>query len=108
MMLVGDTRTFRAVGKDGRKMQNVAWKVSPESAATLTTTDDEATLQATAPSATVVLTVRAGDDSAEASIEIRSGSAMAIGTALWSVTNLHYDRENDTGSSNGKRPRPLR
>jgi hypothetical protein len=88
VMLVGETRTFRAVGKDGRKMQNVAWKVSPESAATLTTTDDEATLRATEPSATVVLTARAGDGSAEASIEIRSGTAVAAGTALWSVTNL--------------------
>jgi hypothetical protein len=88
VMLVGDSRTFRAVGEDGRKRQNVAWNVSPESAATLTTADDEATLRATEPSATVVLTARAGDDSAEASIEIRSGTAMAVGTALWSVTNL--------------------
>jgi hypothetical protein len=30
VMLVGDTRTFRAVGKDGRKQQNVTWDVSPE------------------------------------------------------------------------------
>ena len=88
MMLVGDTRTFRAVGKDGRKQQNVTWNVSPEHAVTLTAADDEATLRATEPSATVVLTARAGDDSAEASIEIRSGTALAAGTALWSVTNL--------------------
>jgi hypothetical protein len=88
IMLVGDTRTFRAVGKDGRKQQNVTWNVSPEHAATLTTEGDEATLQATEPSATVVLTAHAGADSAEASIEIRSGTAMAAGTALWSVTNL--------------------
>ena len=88
VMLVGDTRTFRAVGKDGRKQQNVAWSVSPESAAILTTADDEATLRATESSATVVLTAHAGGDSAEASIEIRSGTAMAAGTAIWSVTNL--------------------
>jgi hypothetical protein len=88
IMLVGDTRTFRAVGEDGRKRQNVTWNVSPEHAAKLTTANDEATLQATEPSATVVLTAHAGADSAEASIEIRSGTAMAAGTALWSVTNL--------------------
>jgi hypothetical protein len=88
VMLVGDTRTFRAVGKDGRKQHNVTWDVSPEHSVTLTTADDEATLQATEPSATVVLTARAGGDSSEASIEIRSGSTMAAGTALWSVTNL--------------------
>ena len=86
-MLVGDTRTFRAVGKDGRKQHNITWDVSPEHDVTLTTADDEATLQATEPSATVVLTARAGGDSSEASIEIRSGSTMAAGTALWSVTN---------------------
>jgi hypothetical protein len=86
-MLVGDTRTFRAVGKDGRKQQNVTWSVSPEHAATLTVADDEATLRASEPSATVVLTAHGGD-SAEASIEIRSGAALSPGTALWSVTNL--------------------
>jgi hypothetical protein len=35
-----------------------------------------------------VLSAHAGAASAEASIEIRSGSALAAGTALWSVTNL--------------------
>jgi hypothetical protein len=87
-MLVGDTRTFRAVGKDGRKQQNVTWNVSPENAATLTTDGDEATLRATEPSATVVLTAHAGEGSAEASIEIHSGAALAPGTAIWSITNL--------------------
>lgn len=87
-MLVGDTRTFRAVGKDGRKQQNVTWNVSPENAATLTTDGDEATLRATEPSATVVLTAHARGGSAEASIEIHSGAALAPGTAIWSVTNL--------------------
>jgi hypothetical protein len=87
-MLVGDTRTFRAVGKDGRKQQNVTWNVSPEHAATLTAADDEATLRASEPSATLVLTAHTGSDSAEASIEIRSGTALPTGTALWSVTNL--------------------
>jgi hypothetical protein len=87
-MLVGDTRTFRAVGKDGRKQQNVTWNVSPEHAATLTAADAEATLQASEPSVTVVLTAHAGTDSAEASIEIRSGTALPTGTALWSVSHL--------------------
>ncbi len=88
VMLVGDTRTFRAVGKDGRQQPNVRWSVSPANAATLTTAGDEATLQATQPSATVVLTAVAGGDSAEASIEIQSGAALAPGTKIWSVSNL--------------------
>jgi hypothetical protein len=87
-MLVGETRTFRAVGKDGRKQQNVTWNVSPENAATLTTDGDEATLRANEPSATVVLTAHAGDHSAQSSIEIHSGAVLAPGTAIWSVTNL--------------------
>jgi hypothetical protein len=40
-MLVGDTRTFRAVGRDARTSHNVRWSVSPEHAATLTTDGDE-------------------------------------------------------------------
>jgi hypothetical protein len=77
IMLVGDTRTFRAVGKDGRKQQSVTSNVSPEHA-THTTEGDEAALRATEPSATVVLTARAGDDSADASIEIRPGTAIVL------------------------------
>ena len=65
-MLVGETRTFRAVGKDGRKQQNVTWSVSSEHAAALTSEGDEATLHATEPYATVTLTAHAGTDSAEA------------------------------------------
>jgi hypothetical protein len=45
-MLIGDTHTFRAVGKDGRMRHPVRWRVSPESAVTLTLHGDEATLQA--------------------------------------------------------------
>ena len=77
-MLVGETRTFRAVGKDGRKQQNVTWNVSPENAATLTTDGDEATLRANEPSATVVLTAHAGDHSAQSSIEIHSGPDLYV------------------------------
>jgi len=54
----------------------------------LTAADDEATLRASEPFATVVLTAHAGGDSAEASIEIRSGTALPTGTALWSVSHL--------------------
>jgi hypothetical protein len=87
-MLVGDTHTFRAVGKDGRIRHNVQWSISPESAATLTTNGDEATVKAMEQSSTVVLTGRASGDSSEAIIEIRSGAALSIGTPIWSVTHL--------------------
>jgi len=84
-MLVGDSRTFRAVGKDGRMRHPVRWSVSPEGAATLTLDGDEAVLQANETASTVVLTGHSGGDSADASIEIHSGT-LAQGTQIWSVT----------------------
>jgi hypothetical protein len=87
-MLVGETRTFRAVGEDGRIRQNVRWSISPEHAAKLTTDGDEATLSAAEPSSNVIVTAYASGDSAEASIEILGGKSLPTGTAIWSVTNL--------------------
>jgi len=87
-MLVGETHTFRAVGGDGRMQHNVSWSVSPERAASLTTDGDEATLRADEPSSMVVLSAHAGDYSAQASIEIRSGTSLPMGTVKWSVTEL--------------------
>jgi len=87
-ILVGDTHTFRAVGKDGRIRHNVQWSISPESAATLTTNGDEATVKAMEQSSTVVLTGRASGDLSEAIIEIPSGAALSTGTPIWSVTHL--------------------
>ncbi|MFZ0816678.1 MAG: hypothetical protein WAM78_14225 [Candidatus Sulfotelmatobacter sp.] len=87
-MLSGETRTFRAVGKDGRLRHNVRWSVSPEPAAMLTMDGDEATIQAVEPSSTVVLTAYAEGDTSEASIEIRSGPSLPIGTMKWSVDHL--------------------
>ena len=87
-MLIGETHTFRAVGKDGRLRHNVRWSVSPEHAAKLTANDDEATIQADEPSSTVVLTAYAEGKSSEASIEIRSGPSLPIGTMTWSVSSL--------------------
>jgi hypothetical protein len=87
-MLVGESHTFRAVGKDGRLRHNVRWSVSPEHAAKLTVDGDEATIQAEEPSSAVVLTAYAEGDSSEASIEIRSGTSLPIGTTKWSVTEL--------------------
>jgi len=86
-MLVGDTRTFRAVGKDGRIRHPVRWSVVPENAVTLTTEGDEATLEAREPSSTVTLSGYSAGDAAEATIEIRSGP-MPSGTQLWSVAAL--------------------
>ena len=87
-LLVGETHTFRAVGKDGRLRHNVRWNVSPEHAAKLTVVGDEATIQAEETSSTVVLTAYADGDSSEASVEIRSGRSLAAGTMMWSVSPL--------------------
>ncbi len=86
-MLVGDTRTFRAVGKDGRMRHPVRWSVAPENAVTLTTQGDEATLEAREPSSTVVLSGYSAGDSAEARLEIRSGK-LATGSQIWSVDSI--------------------
>jgi hypothetical protein len=83
-MVVGETRTFRAVGKDGRIRHNVRWSISPDSTATLTVNADEATVQAKQASSKAYLTAHAGSDSAEATIEILSSGAPA-GTVLWTV-----------------------
>ena len=86
-MLVGDTRTFRAVGRDGRMRHAVRWSVSSAQAVTLTTDGDEAILQAKEPSSAVVLTGYADGDSAEANVEIHRGPLPA-GTAIWSVAAM--------------------
>jgi hypothetical protein len=87
-MLQGETRTFRAVGKDGRIRHNVRWSVSPAHGAKLTTNGDEAVVQAEAESSTVVLNAYADGDSAEATVDIGSSPTLAAGTRLWTVAPL--------------------
>jgi hypothetical protein len=87
-LVVGETRTFRAVGKDGRTQHNVHWNVSPEHAAKLTTNADEATINAVEPSTAMTLTAQADGDSSEANIEILSASKLPTGTVIWSVSPL--------------------
>lgn len=84
-MLVGETRTFRAVGKDGRIRPNVRWEISPSYAAAVTVNGDEVTVTAREASPSVMLTASAEGDSADASIEIRAQGDMKPGTTLWSV-----------------------
>jgi hypothetical protein len=85
-MLVGETHTFRAVGKDGRMRHNVRWRISPEHAAELRVNGDEVVVAAREASTGVLLTAFAEGDSADASIEIRSAGDMAAGTILWQVS----------------------
>ena len=86
-MLEGETRTFRAVGKDGKNRHNIRWSISPGQAAKLTTDGDEAVVQAVAESS-LTLTAYAEGGSAEANVEIRSGHTMPSGTVLWTVAPL--------------------
>jgi hypothetical protein len=85
-MLVGETHTFRAVGKDGRIRHNVRWGISPQNAAAITMNGDEVTVQAREASPSVLLTASADGDSADASIEIRPAGDMPVGTRIWSVS----------------------
>ena len=84
-MLVGETRAFRAVGKDGRIRHNVRWEISPSYAAEVTANGDEATVTAREASPSTMLKASADGDSADASIEIRAKGDMTPGTTLWSV-----------------------
>src|ERR1700722_17765143 len=85
-MLVGETRTFRAVGRDGRIRHNVRWGISPQNAAAITVNGDEGTVQAREASPSVLLTASAESDSSDASIEIRPAGDMPTGTRIWSVS----------------------
>lgn len=87
-MLVGETHTFRAVGKDGRMRHNVRWNVSPEQAASITIDGDEVTVEAKEISSSVFLTAFAEGDSATATVDIRPGDALPIGTKKWSVAEI--------------------
>lgn len=86
-MLVGETRTFRAVGKDGRLKHNIRWSISPQNVATLSIHNDEVDVQAEQASSTVILTANAEGDSAEATLEMRSGT-LSNGTIIWSVQQM--------------------
>jgi hypothetical protein len=86
-MMVGETRSFRAVGKDGRIRHNVRWSLSPPDAAKLTVSGDEATLQGEHETFGAALVANADGLSAEAAINIRSGT-LPTGTQLWSVAPL--------------------
>src|ERR1700680_3561615 len=44
-MLIGETHTFRAVGRDGRLRHNIRWSVSPEHGAKLTANHDDGNIQ---------------------------------------------------------------
>jgi hypothetical protein len=85
-MQIGETRTFRAVGKDGRIRHNVRWGISPEHAADIRASGGEVIVAAREASPTVLLTASAEGDSADASIEIRSAGDMSAGTTIWSVS----------------------
>ena len=85
-MLVGEARTFHAVGKDGRVRHNVRWGISPQNAAAITVNGDEVAVQAREASPSVLLTASADSDSADASIEIRRAGDMPVGTRIWSVS----------------------
>lgn len=87
-MLIGESHEFRAVGRDGRMRQNARWAISPEHAATLSQNGAEAIVYARQISTAVMLTAYAEGDSAEASIEIRPGNSLPLGTVKWSVAEM--------------------
>ncbi len=84
-MLVGESRTFRAVGRDGRIRHDVRWSVSPPFAVELTVEGDEVTVVANGRAGTVVLSASADRLTSEATIEIRSGDKLSPGSVIWSV-----------------------
>jgi hypothetical protein len=87
-LLVGETHTFRAVGRDGRMRHNVRWGISPEQAASLTVDGEEAIVEAKQLSSSVLVTAYSEGDSGNATVEIRSGETLATGTRKWSVAEI--------------------
>ena len=77
-MVVGDTRTLRAIDSQGTALTGLAWKSSDTTIASLST-DDPPVITALAPGHS---TISAGDGSAD--ITVYPGSALPIGTIQWS------------------------
>ncbi len=109
-MLEGETRTFRAVGKDGRMRHNVRWSISPEHAAKLTTSGDEAVVQAETESTSLTLTAYAEGDSAEATVDIGFEPHAAGGNFAMDGSPIAGMQEQkvEPGGAKRNRTRPLR
>jgi hypothetical protein len=81
-MLVGETRTFRAVDKNGHMLHDVRWSTSQPGMVELRAGDE---VQVTsAQPGKCSLTARSSQGSGDAEVEVLAGSKMPAGTILWS------------------------
>ena len=78
-MVVGETHTFRATGRDGGMRHNVRWGISPEQSVSLTVNGDEVMVEARNVSSSVLLTAYAEGDPAKATVDIRSSQTLPAG-----------------------------
>jgi hypothetical protein len=80
-MMIGETRSFRAVDGSGRFLRHVQWTVSQTGIVEISS-GDEVEVTALTPGS-VTLTARTTSGVGEAHVEV-AGKALAPGTVLWS------------------------
>jgi hypothetical protein len=85
-ILVGDSRPFRMVDRNGRGQHEVAWEVS-DSYALEISAGDEALLTARR-AGDFRLTARTDHGTAEATIKVVEGAALPVGTVKWSAGKM--------------------
>jgi hypothetical protein len=85
-MLVGDTHKFSAVDELGRPRTDATWTISDTTLATIST--DSSPLLTAVAIGQVTLTANVQGTSAQAQVNILSGSALALGTVSWSVPGV--------------------
>ncbi len=81
-ILVGESRRFRAVDREGHMQRSVYWTIS-DPAAFAFEPGDELVLTAKQPGE-FRITVRAGERAAEASIKVLQGNSLPKGSVIWS------------------------
>jgi hypothetical protein len=81
-MLIGESRSFRAVDSRGHMLTNVHWTISTQGFADLA---QSAEVEVVAKqSGRFTLTAHAGEGFAEAQVEILPGNTLPFGTVKWS------------------------
>jgi hypothetical protein len=84
-MLVAETQQFTAVDEHGRPRADATWSIDNTSVATLSTDPTTPSLLAAAAPGTATLTATIGSVTAQAQVNVLSGTSLAPGTVRWSA-----------------------
>jgi plastocyanin len=85
-IMVGDTRSFRAVDKNGHMLRDVHWTASEPAVVSLAPGDEVEITAKQVGKCTV--TVHASQGFADAQVEVVGGAALPLGTVKWSAADL--------------------